>query len=243
MKIYTYQHQSDYNEIFKDSQNQIWSYYQTKMLPNHLPILGQISTKETSTFLTHEEKQLFIAPSQKKPFQQTVGYLLCADESGQEYIVEIKKNRIGLVYFLFIGAILIILGGMFTLNSLHRLKLDSNAIAYQMPDGLKNENPNSIMIPGYEALMMNEGNVLPISLLNPEGNPCYFKYTLFLKDSNEVIYESELVKPGMAIVPVTLNQNLEPGTYTLIIQVSTASLDNPEQEMNGGIVETTLTVK
>lgn len=241
MKKYMYKCKDDYNQTFKDFNKQEWNYYKSKTLPNN--IIGQISNKKSDICLTSEEKTIFITASKKNFFKQTVGYLICNDEDGKEYAVEIKKNRTSLTYALFICSVLIILGGIGIINSSNGLKLDSNAIAYQMPDGMKNEDPNSIMIPGYEALTMSVGKVLPISLLNPEGNPCYFKYKLILKDSNKVIYESELIKPGMAILPVTLNQNLEAGTYTLIIQVSTTSLDDPENEMNGGVVETRLTVK
>ena len=78
--------------------------------------------------------------------------------------------------------------------------------------------------------------------LNPEGNPCNFKFTLSLQETGETLCTTDLVKPGDAIKGVTLDKLIEKGTYTLIINISTYSVDSNSQ-MNGAQVKSTLTVE
>ena len=119
-----------------------------------------------------------------------------------------------------------------------------SAIAYQMPNGLKNEDPSQIMIPGLSGFTMEEGDThIEHVLYNPEGNPCYFKYRVMLRDTQEVLYESGFVKPGTAIMEFDLNQTFEPGAYDVTVLVETTSVDDPEAEMNRGAVNTTITVE
>ena len=47
--------------------------------------------------------------------------------------------------------------------------------------------------------------------MNPEGNPCYFTFTLVLKDTDETIYQSKMVEPGKAITQITLSKELSAG--------------------------------
>ena len=81
-----------------------------------------------------------------------------------------------------------------------------------------------------------------MALMNPEGNPCYFKFELVLKDSGETIFESKYVKPGDCIYDVHLNKPLAKGEYPATIKISTISLDG-ETPLNGANVETVLIAK
>ena len=58
-----------------------------------------------------------------------------------------------------------------------------------------------------------------MALLNPEGNPCYFKFTIVLKDTDETIYESQYVPPGQSITDVTLTKPLAEGEYNATIKI------------------------
>ena len=72
-----------------------------------------------------------------------------------------------------------------------------------------------------------------IVLLNPEGNPCYFRYTLRVGEEKEVLYQSGLIPPGMAVTDLTLARALEEGEYALEIVVETFSQDEERIPMNG----------
>ncbi|MBR6872076.1 MAG: hypothetical protein IKN17_01070 [Ruminococcus sp.] len=100
-----------------------------------------------------------------------------------------------------------------------------------------------IKIPGYPSITIaKDTQDVRMSLLNPEGNPCYFKFVIVLKDTDETIYESMYVEPGKSISDVHLTRALEAGEYTAVIKISTISLDG-ETPLNGANVETKLIVK
>lgn len=80
-------------------------------------------------------------------------------------------------------------------------------------------------------------------MVNPEGNQCYFKYEITLKDSGKTIYESDFIKPGTAVTNVKLNQTMENGVYDISISIVAYDLEDYEEQLNGGVVETTLVVK
>ena len=81
-----------------------------------------------------------------------------------------------------------------------------------------------------------------MNLMNPEGNPCYFTFTLVLKDTDETIYQSKMVEPGKAITQITLSKELSAGEYPAILKISTAVMDDG-RAMNGANVETVLKVQ
>lgn len=119
---------------------------------------------------------------------------------------------------------------------------DSNASHY---DGtVKDESSSSgIKIPGYaDITFTSDSTDFPITLLNPEGNPCNFKFTLSIKETGEELFTSDLVKPGDAISGVKLNNTIAKGEYTLLINISTYNSESGS-EMNGAQVKTKLTVE
>ena len=100
-----------------------------------------------------------------------------------------------------------------------------------------------IKIPGYPSITIAKDTTeVKMALLNPEGNPCYFKFTIVLKDTGETIFESKYVPPGDAITDVTLTKPLAEGEYNATIQISTIALDQ-ETPLNGANVETILIAK
>lgn len=111
--------------------------------------------------------------------------------------------------------------------------LDEAAIAYQMPNGVKNEDPDQIMMPFFDEIQVSNQGQGKVALLNPEGNTCYFKYTLTLSANDQVVYQSGLIKPGMAVAEWYLNTDLEAGEYEATLQVETADLQDYTQQANG----------
>jgi hypothetical protein len=81
-----------------------------------------------------------------------------------------------------------------------------------------------------------------MALMNPEGNPCYFKFEIVLKDTEETIYESQYVPPGKTISDVTLTRPLSEGEYNATIKISTVAMDQ-QTPLNGANVETVLIAK
>ncbi|MGN0479896.1 MAG: hypothetical protein ACI4GO_10735 [Hominenteromicrobium sp.] len=122
--------------------------------------------------------------------------------------------------------------------------LDKDAVAFTGDTASSSENQEqlSIRFPVYpEITITADKTYIPIVLANPEGNPCYFAFCVSVRESGEPLYQSDMVAPGMAIEGFSLKQTLEPGTYTLVIDVATSSLED-QAEMNGGSVETVLHV-
>ena len=107
------------------------------------------------------------------------------------------------------------------------------------------DNPAKITLPGYPPFEIDaSSNVLAIELSNPEGNPCYFQYTLTIVETGKEIYRSALIAPGESPTQqIPLDQPLAKGIYTLRIAIDTFSLTDGTTPMNGGVQEVQLTVK
>lgn len=111
------------------------------------------------------------------------------------------------------------------------------------PDKSESGPAQGIAIPGYPSIGLAAGTKdVRVTLLNPEGNPCYFTFELVLKDTGESLYTSKLVPPGKAVTNITLSRTLEPGDYDATIKITTSSLTD-QTAMNGANVETVLIVK
>ncbi len=124
-------------------------------------------------------------------------------------------------------------------------ELDDSAINYDWDlSGSENTNADGIILPGYPTLTFPAGqSEIAILLPNPSKNPCFFRYTLSLVETNEVLYQSGLIKPGTAIPKAELSRALPAGTYTLRITIDTFSLSDGTTPMNGGLQEVKLIVQ
>lgn len=124
------------------------------------------------------------------------------------------------------------------------IDLDPNAGTWE---GSKPEEKGGaskgIKIPGYPSITIQaDTENVRMALLNPEGNPCYFKFEIVLKENNKTIFESKYVEPGKAITDVELTEPLSEGEYPAVIKISTLSLDG-KNPLNGANVETILIAK
>lgn len=107
----------------------------------------------------------------------------------------------------------------------------------------KSDDTPGIKIPGYGELTIDRNaEKFQMSLVNPEGNPCYFTYTLEIPETSEVLYNSDLIEPGKAITEFAVENLPEQGDYDLYINISTYSLDEDLESMNGAQVKTILHV-
>ena len=132
-----------------------------------------------------------------------------------------------------------------TNSSKNSLDIDPNAGQYngETPEDKSDGEEVGIKIPGYPSITIaKDTENVKMALLNPEGNPCYFKFQIVLKETGETIYESQYVPPGDVISDVTLTRPLEEGEYDATIMISTIALDQ-ETPLNGANVETVLIAK
>ena len=143
------------------------------------------------------------------------------------------KKRIILIILI----LLIIPAGVFINKNLSKGGLDSNAVKWTQE---KNSDPESIKIPGYSTIRIPSGTKdVQITLLNPEGNECYFKFELLV--DGESLYTSDFVQAGYAIENVELKKALEKGTYDAVIKITPYSLDK-ESQYAGANVKATMEV-
>lgn len=188
--------------------------------------------------------RLFRYQNKLAMFDKVIGYIPALNSNGKEGYVRIRKKSTKNIVLTLLLIILIIAVGCFALQKNNGPDLDKNAIAYQLPNGAKNTDPNSIMLPGYDVLEMDEASQkVSAALLNPEGNECYFKFHVILKSNETELYQTGLIKPGMAVTSFKVNKKLKKGQYPIIIKVDATDLKNTDESYNGGAVEAILEVK
>jgi hypothetical protein len=151
------------------------------------------------------------------------------------------------------GLIAILIGGSISLGFMLGREpvdpdLDPDAETYEdIYANIGNGDPENISIPGYSdvAFPANTKNVRMV-LLNPEGNPCYFRFSLVLineeTNDEEVIYQSGLIPPGHAVDNLKLDRELQAGIYQMEIRIATLSLED-RAAMNSATIDVELTVQ
>ncbi len=101
-----------------------------------------------------------------------------------------------------------------------------------------------IKIPGYSVIPVNAGSKeVSIDLTNPEENNVYFQITFLLGEEKEQIYQSKLIRPGDHLYNITLDRELEAGSYDLTIQYDTFAMDEDYSPRNGATVNCILEAK
>ena len=248
--IKAYKLHEDYDRTYTLSDKTVLSYFSKRKMKEHNPshtyvVIGAIGKglqHQTGELLLEEKTCPYYSFHYSKLCYGVKGYIDCGDD---EYIAIIEDRRMKhfLLFLLTIGILMgLIFGGMSLLKD--TIGLDKNISDYRpnvtLPEG---SDPNSIAIPGYDAIrMLEETDEMFVALWNPETNPCYFKFTIVLEDSKEVLYESGLVPPGKAITTVKLNKKMKTGTYPILIQMDTFSLEDEKVPLNGGTSKTVIEV-
>lgn len=133
-----------------------------------------------------------------------------------------KKKKIVLMILILLILIPI---GVFINKNLPNGDLDSNAVKWTQE---KNSDPKSVKIPGYSTIKIPSGTKnVQITLGNPEGNQCYFKFELVV--NGESLYKSDFVQAGYAVKNIELEKALEKGSYDAVIKITPYSLDKQSQ--------------
>jgi hypothetical protein len=118
--------------------------------------------------------------------------------------------------------------------------LEEGAVPWQ---GVQNQDTGGtqegIAIPGYKSITVGAGRTnVQVNFQNPEGNPCYFRISLRLDDGT-VLYQSKMIRPGMALYDIALTKPLRTGEYGATVRYETFSLSDLSP-MNGADVRITL---
>lgn len=209
-------------------------------------IIGEISIKNQEENgiqkIIDEDTDIYIQKigTYKEKRYKTIGYIPCEEN---KYIA-VKKKKSFLVWIILLAILALILGSL-AFNNKNKADIDPNAGDYssalKRPDNISD---SQILVPGYGEFTLEKGNdTINTAFFNPEGNPCYFKFTLIEKDTNEVLYESKLVPPGKGITPIKMNKAFnEVGSYNAILKFQSFDLEDTKLEYNGSDIDVKLNV-
>jgi len=114
----------------------------------------------------------------------------------------------------------------------------------------------SIKIPGYpdQIKMAAYSKEIPINLVNPEENPCYFIFSIEIGQeevgengekrfiTEKQLYQSGRVGPGYSITRPISSTALPAGEYEAVIKIETRSLTD-QHPMNSAAIRLTLIVE
>lgn len=228
-----------------------WGCFSKKEMRSKYPELGYRITGEVAG-----KKGKNIAFELKRagktlPVQQTETYkgLLyrvhgyIPDKQQDTYII-VKKINLRLIIIPIVVLMLLVAGAFLLRNQKGESFLDKNAKPFE--SSLKRDEAlgdSRILLPGFETLYMDEGSdELYVALSNPEGNPCYFQYTIYMGGREKEIYQSGMIQPGDAVTTVKMPNKMKKGTYQLRIKIRSYALQDHESELNGGDMQATLIV-
>lgn len=107
----------------------------------------------------------------------------------------------------------------------------------------ENESQPGIEIPGYDKIYVKEMDTkLKGDFFNPDKNNVYFKISFVLSDTDEIIYQSKMIKPGQHLYEIELLRGLSRGEYPISILYETFSADENLIPRNGATVDCVLIV-
>lgn len=250
---YRYEERDRGLRIWKDRKRQKWNCIDKdrfmKLTKGKAVIVADtgVRGKESGDRLTDGDYSLPLYMTRQKIgfFQKITGYIPCTDGKTQGYVRVVERSAGKIAALLVLLAALVAGGILLYLNTREEgPELDRAAISYEMPDTMVNTDPESIALPGYSVLTVsNSDGVVHAPLINPEGNTCYFVYTVKLADTGEELYKSGYIEPGSAVPEFELNQELEAGEYDILLEVEAWDIGDYTQALNGGSIEARLTVE
>ena len=239
----------------KDSTGSLWNYVNEDELQAIYPNGGfkvfsdmhMRGNSKAQNYLSGQTTEIVVYPYKRKQSwaKRTVGYIPVTDANEEEGFIRIIGNAWQRVLFLILAILVcaaIFLVGVWFAQRDEVPGLDKTAVSYHI-DGVKNTDEDSILLPGLSVLngKANDTHIKAV-LMNPDGNGCYFKYTIIQKDSEEVLYTSGLIEPGKAVTEFDLNKKLKAGKYPIQVIVETNDLKNPEIVYNAGNIDAQLVV-
>lgn len=248
------------SRTFTDKSGNTWQYlipkeYQ-KLKKEEKRICGDMRKKDSGSLdrmlvgrsRGREEIQtgLYEYKGKKRWYEKVAGYVPAAYGEDETpccvRILTVSPLRAILMTLLILAFLAgIILGVLWYRNRDLGPDLDDAAVAYKF-EGLVNTDPTSTMIPMIDDIEVYGGPHVEQALINPEGNTCYFIYSITLDDTGEEIYRSGMIEPGKAIVGFDLADTPAPGEYSVTIHVEARDIDDYTQEVNGGEIKAVMTI-
>lgn len=209
--------------------------------------MGKKDSPEGTNILEAEGGRASLYPYKKKlPWLKLVtGYIPAADEEGEEGFIRIIGNAWYKLLFLILALLvcsIIFIGGIWFADRDKVPGLDKTAVSYHI-EGVKNTDSESILLPGVSVLKVKEKEThIKAALVNPDGNGCYFKYTVKLTDTGETLYSSGLIPPGKAVVEFDISRTFEAGEYPIQVGIETRDIKDQDIEYNAGNIDAKLKV-
>lgn len=242
MTTYHYIAEETYDKEMKLNGNSCLRYYSTKAIKKRYPKGGYIVNggigkglkKQQGEIKVGEEKQKYYTLHYSKIFYGINGYVSIGGDNFLALTGSRKMRN------LLISLISILMIASLTLGIWKLMKddgIDSMAKDYTPPENMKvDTDPNHISIPGYKQIKMHaDSDTAFMALWNPSGNPCYFKFTILIRDTKEKLYESDLIPPGKAITEILFNRKIKEGSYDIDVKIDTYQLKDKDKPMNGGV--------
>ncbi len=122
----------------------------------------------------------------------------------------------------------------------------TNTVSYEFEDEQERAGGvigDSIKIPGYDLIAVDAGETkIKGDFFNPEENNVYFKMIFQIADTEEIIFESDLIKPGQHLYEIELLRTIDVGEYDLDILYQTFSTDGNFTPLNGANLQCKLEV-
>lgn len=156
-----------------------------------------------------------------------------------------KKKTWIVIIMILVAAVIAAAGIVYYLNQ--KKETNTNVAAEVVPwdTDIEESAPKTddeIIIPGYAKMTMKANQKeQTVSMGNPADNTCYFVIVLKLTDGT-VLFESDYLKPGEGMRQITMNQELEAGTYQAVIEYKCYSIED-KSPLNGGSAEFELDVQ
>lgn len=241
-------------KILIDSRRQKWRYIRAKDMQERYPnggyfVLADLKKGKKEDVIGHliqgdKRIEVFAYKAKLSVGETGIGFLRIEDDRHKDTFVRIVKRKKSQ---LFVPLLLLLLvlgtGAGYWKSRSAAPDLEQSAISYHV-EGMKNEDPSNISIPLFAQFWVNAGSMrVEERLANPEGNPCYFEYHIFLQGESQELYRSGLLEPGTAVPGFTLDRKLEAGNYPAKVQIKTYQLQNPTVPMNGGEIDVMLIVE
>lgn len=189
---------------------------------NENEVRGFFSVRKAKTEQTIECSGIPFDLREKRKYRRIVGYVK-GDDGG--FYAMTAPQLLPFLFLLLLSLLLL----FFLLSVVLNRPVDNPwnpeidpGIHGTLPDSGTDNGNQSIQINGFTDWSLPAGKTenLPIVLENPEGNPCYFTFSIVLSDGT-LLYESKQVPPGNRISSVTISQPLSDGKYEAEIVITT----------------------
>ena len=241
---------------FMDVKKQKWYIHTEDEMAEMYPhggyhVMGDVrinrkENEESAAVLDGEDQELVIGGYSGKldRGEYIIGFIPLVNDN--EFVRVIQRKRKRWMGFLILLALIItmFLGGLY-LGQMNRPIDEPVAIK---SGEMTNPNPENIRLPGIERIYADAGDThVNQLLLNVEGNAYNLKYTIQLKDSGEVLYESKVIEPGYAVKEFNMNRSFDTGEYPIVITVNSSALEESGNDesaaYNAGQLEAMLIVE